>query len=635
MRFFIFVFSFCCAIQLQAQIQNPPLKKPARVAVGTPQSLVTVEYRSSTVNTEDDQAFRIVDPQSQSRATVMFSKSSIEPGLWRGVFNIQFAKGETDPEKLEFYDPQGKKLFQKFVVNEKGQKQIKLFSSEADLKAYDAQPVTFERQSMEEQAALQKQALADQQSKLSKEQKQSQVQKAKKYADHAMKLYRAGRFAAAAKNYATATEFDPENLEYLYQYAICLYKMKEYNRSLALLSLSEGAEVNPAERNYYIAMNQMMLKNYDKALEGFDDVKEENHPELSPMAAFYAGHIEYQRQNFPPARRNFESVIDLSKNPRLDREAEKMLEEIDRQESFIASTREKYHYSLYIGPQYDSNVLNIAASSASTGVAALRANYGGSFGIFIYRKPTLDFSAEISLNDYYSTKTDFKTDATLQTADALEASVSLPVRWEKFLFTPAYKNIYLSPTGGARTLAIVSTVLGIEHTAMLTTSWLLKSKVEGGSDQSKLTVTSTDDSQTGTRTTLNLSFIKLFDTKGENTLITDVGYTKNQTEGINYRSTKPSLALTYTFSGLWKNLALVRVDYYQQAYSEATTPRTDSAWSLLISQNKKLAPNWDFTMGAQYTASSSNVETYKYNKYMVTTLFTYSRSIQKDEEKTK
>ncbi|MEK6772910.1 MAG: hypothetical protein AABY64_03125 [Bdellovibrionota bacterium] len=628
MRFFILVCLNLFAFETQAQIQNLPLKKVEKANPALSQALVTVEYRSN-VESSDDQSFRVIDPDTKAKATVIFSKSSIEPGLWRGVFSIQFARGETSSEKLEFYDPSGKRLFQKFVVNDKKQKQIKLFSTEAELKAYEAQPVAFERVSMEEQAALQKQALADQQTRLSKEQKAKQIKKAKTYADHAMSLYKAGKYPQAIKYFNLATEFDPENLEYLYQYAICLYKNKEYNRSLALLSLSEGSEVSSAERNYYTAMNYMMLKDRDRALKGFIEVKEENEPGLSPMAAFYAGHLEYQKQNFSAARKHFESVIDTSKNPKLDKEAEKMLDEIDRQENFLASSRELYHYTLYIGPQYDSNVLNIAAASVSTGVAALRANYGGTFGIYLYRVPDFSVSTELAVNDYYSTKTDFSNDATLQTADALEGSISLPIHWEKFDFTPAYKTIYLAPSGGTRTLAIVSSVLGIEHTGLLNNTWILHSKIEGSSDQSKLEVTSTDDSQTGTRTTINLSFIKLFDLKGENSLITDIGYTRNQTEGINYRSTKPLLALTYTFPGLWRNLALTRLEFYQQAFTEATTTRTDQVATLTVSQNKKLSTNWDFTFGGQFSNSASNVDTYKYNKYMATTLFTYSQSVPK------
>lgn len=630
MRFFIFACLLSLSFAVSAQIQNPkPLKKEPKINPALLQPLVTVEYRSNSVDSSEDQSFRVIDPKTQSKATVIFSKSSIEPGLWRGLFNIQFGPAQTDPEKLEFYDPSGKRLFQKFVINDKGQKQIKLFSTEEDLKSYEAQPVTFERVSMEEQAALQKQALAEQQARLSNEQKQAQLQKAKKYATHAMNLYKAGQFPKAIKFFNLATEFDPENLEYLYQYAICLYKNKEYNRSLALLSLSEGAEVNSVERSYYTAMNHMMMKDRETALKKFAELKEEGHPELSPMAGFYAGHLEYQKQNYSAARKHFEWVVDHSKNPKLDRESEKMLDEIDRQENFIAATREKYHYSFYIGPQYDSNVLNIAAASVSTGVAALRANYGATFGIFLYRKPNFDFSTELALNDYYSTKTNFSSDATLQTADALEGSVSLPVRWEKFDITPAYKTIYLAPSGGTRTLAISSTVLSVEHSALLAPTWILRSKIEGSSDQSKLSVTSTDDSQSGSRATVSFSFIKLYDLKGENSLTTEIGYSKNQTEGINYRSTKPSVALTYAFPGWWRNLAMTRLDFYQQAFTEATTSRTDQVWSLLASQSKKFAQNWDFTFGAQFSSSSSNVETYKYDKYMLTTLFTYSRSVQK------
>ena len=628
MKLSIFVCLNLLALNLYAQIQNPVVKVPKPVQPPVSQALVTVEYRSN-VETSDDQSFRLIDPQTKSTATVIFSKSSIEPGLWRGSFSIQFARGKATPEELEFYDPKGKRLFQKFVVNDKGQKQIKLFSTEEELKAYEAQPVAFERVSIEEQAALQKQALADQQAKLSTQQKEAQLAKAKKFAEQAKAQYNAGKYPQAIKLYTLATEFNPENLEYLYQYAIALYKNKEYTRSLALISLSEGAEVDPLEREYYTAMNHMMLKDTEKSVKIFNEIKEENQPPFSPLAAYYAGHIEYQKQNFSEARKNFEYVVDNSKNPKLDREAEKMLDEIDRQEKFLAASREKYSYSFFIGPQYDSNVLNIAASSVSTGVAALRANYGANFSVYLYRIPDFSVSMDLGLNDYYSTKTDFKSDSTLQAADALEGSVAFPIRWNNFDFTPAYKAVYMSATGGTRSLAITSAVLGIEHTSLLSSIWILKSKLEGSSDQSKLEITTPEDSQTGVRSTINFSFIKLLDLKGESSFSSDIGYSINNTEGANYKSTKPILAFTYVFSGLWKDSALTRLEYYQQDFAQASTKRTDNVATFTISQNKKISSNWNFTFGGQYSNSASNVDNYKYDKYLLTTLFTYSRSVQR------
>jgi len=629
MRFILLSFSviFCFVNLAMAQVANPKKILPKKVvAPGFSSGLVYYEYLSSA-DYGDQFSMRVVDPHSKAQAQIIFQKSSLEPGLYRGTFDIKFAS-ETNPENFEYYDAKGKKFFQKMLIGQ-GQKLIRLFENEADLKEFEALPPSFMTVRLEQIAALERQNQLEELAKLSVEQQELRKRKARELAQKGFVAYKAGKFSHAALFFSEAAKRDPTNDEFLYQHAVSLYKIKQYNRSLALLSLAEGGDINQIERTYYVALNHMKLNNFEKALKGFVEVKEENDPNLSPAASFFAGNIEYRNHQYNQARQHFEFVLDNSKDPKMDREAEKMLDEIDRQERILALNKELFRFSLFIGPQYDSNVLNIATSDSATDVSALRLNYGGNIAANFYRDQSFEAGAEFSVNDYYSTKTNFKNDGTLQSADALELGFGVPMKYESFEVTPAYQMIYLAPSGGSRELAISSTLLTIQHLHPLAPQWILFSKIEGAQDTSRLATSSENDVQSGTRGSVALSLIKLIEPSGDTSLSVELGYSKTQTQGINYRSAKPSLAVTYNFPGFYKEAAVLRTDFSQQSFSEAVTSRTDTVWSLAASQTKKLSGHWSLSYGGLFSQSQSGVSSYNYNKFVLTSLFTYSFSVQR------
>lgn len=630
MRVGIFVLLVLFIASAHAQVANPKKLKP-RVLPGFSSGLVTFELSLRNASSEM-LSMRAVDPQSKATAQLVFDKSALEQGLYRGVFDIRLSNSKAELNRLEYYDLKGKKYFSK-VVSNSDMTLVVLFEYEADLRAFEAQPPEMVNLRLEALAALERESQLEEMNRMSAKEREARAQKAKALAARGLQSFKAAQYAQAVAYFSEASRLDPSDATYVYQHGVSLYRLKQYNKSLAMLSIAEGSEINQTEKRYYIAHNNMKLKNNEKALKGFSEVAEEKDPVLSPLSSFFAGFLEYQNKNYTKSRRHFEKVIDTSKDPRLDREAEKMLDALDQQETLEAANREILKYTFFFGPVYDSNVLNIATSASATDVKAMRANYGGSIKANIMRGKKWEWGAEVSVNDYYSTTTSFASDSTLQAADALELSVASPVKfggeWE---VTPSYQSVYLAPNGGTRSLAISSTVLDVANTRLISPSWILVSKLQGAQDTSKLTISSDNDDQTGTRMSLGLSFVRLLDIKGDTAVTADVSYAKNQTKGVNYRSSRPSLGVSYVFPGLWTNPAMTRLEYSQQAFSEATTTRTDKVIVLSATQTKKINRSWDFNFGLQVTNSQSEVDAYKYDKYMLSALFTYSGSILKGDK---
>ncbi|HEY8270857.1 MAG TPA: tetratricopeptide repeat protein [Pseudobdellovibrionaceae bacterium] len=642
---------------------------------------ILVELRDPA-GEQEERLIRVKEVESNKVTQLTLQKEASSPQVWNGSFIIQFFVGDNSAKTLDFYDPTnspyyayisdgGGKSVQKIILF-KTPEELSLFEvtmAEEKQKAAEKQekqiakqiqvvapkgakaPISAEKlnqlvrqqgrlqettqMNIEEAQAKKRMALLEQQQKMSEEAKQKKKKEAAESAKKADAFYASQKYSQAEKLYATASELDPEAEAYFYRYGVSLYKVGNYNKSLAVLSMADVSGDNSVEKDYYVALNHMKLKDYDKARKEFVEIREENSPELSPMASFYAGNIEYQQQKFPEARKSMEYVIDNSKEPSLDKSAEDMLEQIDRMESFYESKKEKYRFKIYSGLIYDTNILNVAENNVSTDVKAWRLSYGASVLGMIHRTMTSDFGAELAVADYYSMNSTLNNDGTVQAADALEMDLNLPYHQEIKLnknqmsleVIPSYKNIYMATAGGSRALAIKTTALSTTLSAPIKSDLFLATKLDLSSDQSLVATSVGDDDLSGPKYGLTFTPSKLLDLKGEKILSGELSYLKTQSNGINNRSAKTGLAISYGFPGVSKGTSSLRLDYTSQAYAEATTPRTDTNMILTGSYTKDFNKRWNMLLSLQYTSALSGVESYNYNKFLVTSLFTYTTSI--------
>lgn len=622
-----------------------------------------------TANSGELKTIRVRDLDSQKIAQLSLKRQKDNGRVYSGFFVIQFFKGDNAPRTLEFFGTD--KPYFTYVSEGSQVQKVFLFASSAEMAKYierdiilkerqgkkvestakvssPAQLALVEKQvreqvrtqeqvqlSLEEQQARKRAEQLAQQERLSSAEKARKKSQAAELVSKADALYQQQNFEAAADQYEKAVELDPENDSYFYRFGVSLYKTNEFNKSLATLSMADVGDEQAVEKDYYIALNHLKLKDYDKALKKLNDVKEENDPNISPTASFFAGTIEYQQQKFPEARKSMEYVLDNSNDTQMDRAAEDMLEQIDRMENFYASKNEKYRFTFFAGPVYDQNVLNVATNNVATDVQAYRLNYGASaLGVW-YRSPTSDLGTQLSVSDYYSTDTKFQGNATLQTADPLEFAFTVPFHQEfvtkdrsyNWELTPAIKSIYMSPSGGTRSEIIRSTGISTSLAAPLSRDLYLAGKLDFFADQSFLEGVAADDDQSGKKYSVTITPTKLLDLKGEKSISGDVGYLINQAEGKNYRYNRMAFGVTYGFPGLWKSNSTLRAEYAMQNYGEATTTRNDTTTSVTAGLNKDLTKKWNLNATLMYTIGSSEVDLYKYNKIMAMGIFTYTLSI--------
>lgn len=469
---------------------------------------------------------------------------------------------------------------------------------------------------------------------MKEQEKINRKNQAAKLGDRALQHYQKAEYKEAAVLFAEAADLDPESDTYYFQYGVSLYKTNDYKKSLALLSIAEGQNTNRTELTYFKALNHMKLKEYDQALEEFTAVKEENDENLSAPASFYAGNISFRKENYTDAREHLEYTLDHSKDPKVDQQAEDLIEEIDRIEAFQSKAKEQFRYSLTAGFGYDSNVLNTALQNLATNAEALRFNYGGSFLYRFFYDYRNEFSADLNLNDTYSMTPSFQPDSTLQSADPLVLSLGLPYRHQSLLgkrvinwgVTPQYQTITMSLDGQSRKQILASTSGKFDANFMLYSEWMSSYRFEYSADTSGITSATTDDDLSGTRMVLGTTQTKLLNQRGTNTWNYSLDYTMNQTQGKNYLYNKLGLGIGYTDKIFTDYDGTLKFDYSYQNYPQASTNRTDNLASLSATLTKEYWSSIYLSYTGQFNSNSSDVSSYRYDKFLFNISVTYMGS---------
>lgn len=628
----------------------------------------------------------VLEVQTKKKASVELTPSLQDKRMLNGYFRIQMDMQKVASQNLEFQTKTGNKLFAHVIPNTNSQEKalsVVLFNKESEWQAYTVEFLNKAREelqaqqdklqleakknvkispnatqegiakfkekketlirlndriqeqtrlSFEAQEALKRAELLKQQELKSKEEKEKNKKLAAEKAAQAYVFYQKQNFKEATKLYEEASDLDPENDIFLYQYGVSLYKVNNYNKSLSILSMAEGGNQDPLEHRYYVALNHLKLNEFEKALSDFKEIKDDDDIKFSPISAFFAGNIELKQNKFKDSRENFQYVLDKSSDPQLDKEAELKLEELDRLESFYDSQKEIYRYTLFVGPQYDGNVLNISTQNLATNSEAIRLQYGGNFTYNAYRTMKSLYAVQFDLSDMYSLDKNLKADSTIQSADPLQMGLKVPMNHQWSMIgkdfysnvTPSYSILSMSDDGGARKQIQTSLGIAFDLNWVQKRRWVNIAKAEYVSDTSTLVVSSDDDRQSAKRTTLGYSLIRLLDDKGSKSLAGDLSYILNSALGKNNNYNKTILGLSYNFpwTALYKGFS--KLEYTDLKYPDNSSLRKDSIIVASIAASKDLTKTQNMSMNFAYTVNSSNVDSYKYNKFLVGFLYTYS-----------
>lgn len=638
---------------------------------------IYIEFQTQNKSANTSQFISVTEVQTKRKASVELVPSAQDKSVLVGSFRIQMNMEKYPSQLLEFQTKSGHKLYAFVLPNTSTSEKalsVALFETEKEWQAYSLQfmnkaneelkkklqevkstkslnkaQVQEKREtivrlndriqeqarlSFETQEAIKREELLRQQQAQSEEAKRKAKEQAKAFAVQANKDYRVGKFPAAAANFQKAYELDPENDTFLYKYGVALYKVGNYNKSLSILSMAEDGDQDPVEHRYYVALNHLKLNEVDKALEDFGDIQEEKNVELSPPAAFYAGMIEFQKALYPKAKERYQFVLDNSKDPKLDKQAEAKIEEIDRIEMFLESQKEILRYNVYTGLQYDGNVLNISTQNLATNSEAYRLLYGGSLTYYYYRTMKSKYAAELAVSDMYSVDKNFKSDSTIQSADPLQYGLRLPINYSHALLkktfnsnvTPYTSILNMSDDGGARKQIMNSTGLALD------TQWDHGNdkfhiiKFDYVMDKSSIVVSSSDDDQSSKRMSFNYNWLKLLNTTGQKSVLADVGYVLNTSDGKNNTYNKMILAATYSFPWSAKYKGSARVDYTDMKYPNNSNERKDTIYGVTVGASQDINKRNNISLTFSYLVNGSNIESYKYNKMLLGFIYSFSGS---------
>ncbi len=493
-----------------------------------------------------------------------------------------------------------------------------------------------ERQKMEAQEKLRQAKLRQEQEAMAAQEIAQRKEQSRKLGEKGLELYKDKIFIEAEKAFSQASDLDPQNETFYYQYGVTLYKNEKYNRSLVILTISKATEANSLEREYYMGLNYMKLKELDAAIAKFQTVKSKDDKVLSPSAAFFAGVANYQKENFDEAKSNFEYVLDHSQDPNLDSQSETYLEQIANIAAFKREQSRKYFVNLNIGLMYDSNILAISNSQASqqTELAGFRWSYGGSVEYRPIYTVNHEFSGVLSLSDMYSTDKKFKAAANFQSTDPWLLTVYFPYRYKGSALGKAYQ-MTLSPgyettrmdvnQTGTRKVIVNSTVLKTDHTFVMKEDWFATYTGEIRRDMSLLD-SSGDDDQTATKISLGSLQTFFQDQKKTQAWVGEVGLSQNAAAGRNSTYNRFDLAATYFAPWKWDTTWTARLGFYNANYNQHAVGRVDNDSSLALGLRKPLNLNWAATLTGVYTINSSTLASSDYSKYLIMSGFSWTAS---------
>jgi tetratricopeptide (TPR) repeat protein len=479
---------------------------------------------------------------------------------------------------------------------------------------------------IEEDERKRQEQLRLREAQLSAEEKQSRKAKASGLAAEALTLFQQNDTKGAEEKFNQAIELDPENTSYAFQYGVTLYRNDKYNRAVVLLDLAKGENVNANERDYYKALSHMKLKEYEVGYKVFTDLKSRNDKTTSPLAAFYAGVIDFQNEKYDVAKSHFEYVLDNSSDPKIDEQADTFIEQIANVKRFQAMREKNLILGFNFGLMYDSNILSVSAANAPTDLAGYRWSYGGSVEYRPVFSEKHEFSGILTVSDMYSTDQSFKAKTEFQNTDPLIMNLSLPYKFKgealgkpaQLGLTPAYETVQMNSDGtGSREGIVNSLIVKGDGTFVMRDDWFANYALEVRRDTSLLSGVSDDDIQTANKVTLSTTQTFFQDAKKTKAILGEGSFAMNMAEGKNQQYNRIDLAASYLMPAFAETTFLSRFGVGTSQYSAHTTGRTDTNFSLTLVLQKQITETWGANVMANFNKNNSTIETNAYDKYVL------------------
>lgn len=465
---------------------------------------------------------------------------------------------------------------------------------------------------------------------LTEQQKALRRAKAKELAEEAMVLFNKGEFDAAEPKFKQSIELDPENKTYYFQYGVTLYKNEKFNDALVILKISEVPPAMEMEKAYFTGLVHYRLKEYKPAKENFAKASASTDSTIGPSSNFYRGLIQFSEEEYKEAKQSFETVLDTSKDPRMDQQAEEYIERILQAMQFKKMQEKRWSATGTVGLSYDSNVILSpdTASTEATDKADARLHTSGELAYRAIYNPTHEWTLKFAPNLTNSAKNQ------VARADPWLVGFGSPytyktTAWGKgyvFSAKPTYEMLYMDPNGtGTKSQIMRSIYVTFDNMFVMKPNHIAIYSLDVRNDDFNLADSTGDNDYDAMRYTLKTTQMVFLDKSKKEAVVGNLGFGLNDAKGKNKDYQRIEFGATYLRPMKWGYSWTFGLSAFNLSYNNSDDGRKDFNVTLSTGIDKPIRDWVSWNVTAAYTKNDSSEEsTYEYSKWLIMTSATFT-----------
>ncbi len=465
---------------------------------------------------------------------------------------------------------------------------------------------------------------------LTEKQRAERKAKAQQLAEEALALFNKGEFDAAEPKFKQSMELDPENKGYYFQYGVTLYKNEKFNQALVFLKMSQVPPSMEMERAYFTGLVHYRLKEYKPAKEHFGRAAGSSDSTIGPSSNFYRGMIQYSEEDFAAAKGSFETVLDTSKDPRMDQQAEEYIERILQAMQFKKMQEKRWTATGTVGLSYDSNVILSpdTSSTRATNSADARLHTSGELSYRAIYNPAHEWTLKFAPNLTNSSKN------AVARADPWLVDFAAPYTYKTTAFgkgyvfsaKPTYQMLYMDPTGtGTKSQILRSIFASFDNMFVMKPNHIAIYTLEVRNDDFSLADSTGDNDYDAMRYTLKTTQMVFLDKSKKEAVIGNLGLGMNASKGKNKQFQRIEFGAMYLKPMKWGYSWNAALSAFNLNYNNSTEGRKDFNVTLSTGIDKPIKEWMTWNVTASYTKNDSTQEsTYEYSKWLIMTSATFT-----------
>ncbi len=377
------------------------------------------------------------------------------------------------------------------------------------------------------------------------------------------------------------------------------------------------------------AINLINDRKFDEAVSLLESVLKNQEIKTQAPIYYLIGLAQYENENYASALSNLENALDISTDPKLDNKIDEYIEKTIKAQTFYEAAKIKNRFSYFLGAGYDSNILNLNKDNFSdVELSSITAIYGLNYSHKLIQNMDYSFVPELYLTDNYSLDTTFKATTTIQSSDALQWGVNLPVslnvnwfsNFDQLVTTIGYKNIMLPIDDAKRSSAITTTSIGLKAVLGVSEFYSLIPQVAFYKDQSLITYTSSDDDQSASRIEMQIAN-QFITTELKHRIHFSVLGELNKADGKNASYSKYGSSLSVQLSFIESILFGPGLKYVETDYYDRTTARHDRNTNFSFDVTKMMTDDKSISMSLGKTVNNSSSDINSYQDLTVSFVF--------------